>query len=165
MTESDLDNIPTIPPIDRINNLKQKESQLFRSGVTRAKAFRVVKDALDAVKEIDVKIKDEDGFDILIKKIIPDMDLRKWGAEMVGKYFGDLVTKTDGENTGRNGLTIIFPSTEDVRQYREREKSKGIPGRLHTIAQDVSRNVEFVGDGENNVVDISGDDIQRVDTK
>ena len=81
------------PERDKINNLPQKEKRLEEAGVTRRKAYQVIADALEAV--IEYEVRDSDG--MAIKKTRPDLEKRKWGAEMALKVFGDLIERKEIE--------------------------------------------------------------------
>lgn len=90
-----VENIPDIiQPVDKINNLIQKEKNLKAVGVTRRKAYQVIADALDAYKWTDVS--DQQGN---VKRAwVPDLDKQRWGAEMAVKMFGDMIERKEIEH-------------------------------------------------------------------
>ena len=150
-------SVPQEP--DRINNVKQKESALHRAGVTRQKAFAVVAKALDAKKWADVI--DRQGN--VKQEWVDDLDKQRWAAEMVAKYFGDFVTTKETESNGIRQLVIIRPGPEAGRSAGQ-EKVERFSRPVHLQSKDVSGDVEFMGHGQDDVIDISGNAIQRANT-
>ena len=149
--------MPIVPQDhDRINNVKQKESALYKAGVTREKAFAVVARSLEAKKWADVI--DRQGN--VKQEWVDDIDKQRWAAEMVAKYFGDFVTTKETESNGIRQLIIIRPDSASG----ETKEVKTISRSIRIQSETVSRDVQFMGDGENNVLDISGNVIQRADT-
>lgn len=80
--------------LDKINNLVQKEIALGKVGVTREKAYRVISQALDARKWMDVV--DEQGN--VRRELVDDLDKQRWGAEMAIKMFGDMIERKEIEH-------------------------------------------------------------------
>ena len=122
--------------------------------------YRLVAQALTALMWVD-------GYDAQgnCKRLeVPDYDRRQWAAEMVAKYFGDLVTTKGTEESGIRQLVIIRPGPE-AGEPRGKTKIKAVSGSLHIQPQDVSRDVVVMGNRQNHVIDISGDAIQRADTE
>lgn len=169
MTEEEAENINDNPiqskanPIvphdhDRINNVKQKESALYKAGINRYKAFLFVKESLEAV--IEERLRDANGNEIIIYK--PNVPRNQWAVEMIAKYFGDFVTKIEGEGNGIRQLIIIRPDGEQAER-REATQTKTIPGQVYIQPEDVSRDVVLMGDRKDDVIDISGNAIQRAD--
>ena len=78
---------------DKINNLAQKEKKLEEAGVTRRKAYQVIREALDAV--IVETRRDAEGNEYTHTR--PDLDKQKWGCEMTLKAFGDLIERKEVE--------------------------------------------------------------------
>lgn len=78
---------------DKINNLVQKEKALVRAGVTRAKAYKVISDALEAMKWMDMV----DSSGNVKKELVPDLEKQRWGCEMAVKMFGDLIERKEVE--------------------------------------------------------------------
>lgn len=103
MTEEELENISPPPvievplasgPIDKINNLVQKETNLARAGVTRYKYMLVIAEALEATHWVDES--DEQGN---IKRIlVPHAMRRQWGAEQAAKLYGDMIERKEIEH-------------------------------------------------------------------
>ena len=82
-----------IKNLDKINNLVQKEIALGRVGVTREKAYRVIAQALDAKKWMDVV--DKQGN--VKQEWVDDIEKQRWGAEMAIKMFGDMIERKEIE--------------------------------------------------------------------
>ena len=162
---------PAIPAIhDKINNTKQKEEALFRSGITRQKAFAVVADALEATKIIMIKVIDEEDHSISWEeKIVPDYDRREWAVEQIGKYFGDFVIKPEANDNGIRQLVIIRPTqVSDSTQAGEQRTATGVerlPRPLRVQSEALSGDVQFLGDRQDNVLDIQGDVVLGTDTE
>ena len=91
----------------KINNLEQKEESLERAGVTREKAYKVIADALDAHKWMDVI--DKQGN--VKQEWKPDIEKQRWGAEMAAKLFGDMVQYSDR----KPDMTVNFNLTVEKR--------------------------------------------------
>ena len=145
------------PDIDRIGNKKQKESALHKAKVTREKAFKVVHDALVAVKKIEYR--DSEGH--VQYNHEPDIPRNQWGAEMAAKYFADFVTKIEGNENGIRQLVIIRPDAVSGEAKEAQKFSRQIRVQSSPLPGDV----QLMGYGKNDVIDISGNAIQRVDTK
>ena len=79
--------------LDKINNLVQKEIALGRVGVTREKAYKVIAQALDAKKWMDVV--DKQGN--VKQEWVDDIEKQRWGAEMAIKMFGDMIERKEIE--------------------------------------------------------------------
>lgn len=82
-----------VKAVDKINNIVQKEIALGRVGVTREKAYRVIAQALDAHKWMDVI--DKQGN--IKQEWCADLDKQRWGAEMAIKMFGDMIERKEIE--------------------------------------------------------------------
>lgn len=147
-------------PHDKVNNTTQKEASLFKAGVTREKAFRIVAEALEAV--IIEQYRDEQMK--LKYRNVPNIELRKWAAEMTAKYFGDLVTKQEDNSNGIRQLIIIRPDEVEARRG-EATEAQALPRPVRFQSKSLPGDVQFLGNGQDNVVDISGHVIQRADTK
>lgn len=80
--------------LDKINNLAQKEISLSRVGVTREKAYRVIAQALDAKKWMDVV--DRQGN--VKQEWVDDIEKQRWGCEMAVKMFGDMIERKEIEH-------------------------------------------------------------------
>lgn len=78
------ESIPTIPDIDRVNNLAQKESAMAEAGVTRLKTYRAINNLLTATKTVEEVV---DGN--VVKREIPDVAANAKGAELALKAFND----------------------------------------------------------------------------
>lgn len=91
------ESIPSVPGpaknLDKINNLVQKEIALGRVGVTREKAYRVIAQALDAKRWMDVV----DSQGNVKQEYVDDLDKQRWGAEMAIKMFGDMIERKEIE--------------------------------------------------------------------
>ena len=151
---------PAKQDIDRIGNNKQKESALYKAGVDRYKAFLFVKESLEAT--IRTEYRDSQGN--VKYKDSPDVRRREWAVEQIGKYFGDFVTKTESNENGIRPLIIIRPGAEAGEQ-RPKTGTERLSRSIHIQPQAVSRDVQFMGNWQNNVVDISVNAIQRIDTE
>lgn len=114
-----VENIPDIiQPVDKINNLIQKEKNLKAVGVTRRKAYQVIADAVDAYKWADVY--DQQGN---VKRAwVPDLDKQRWGAEMAVKMFGDMIERKEIEHDIGDKTLERFKALS-VAQLRERAKA------------------------------------------
>jgi len=151
------------PQTDRINNTKQKESALHKAGVSRYKAFLVVARSLEAKKLVD-EIDNQGN----VKSVMADdVPRQQWAAEMVAKYFGDFVTKTEDNGNGIRQLIIIRPGADSGPDAGSREASQaqGISRPVRFQSEALSRDVQLMGHGKDDVIDISGNAIQRADTE
>lgn len=81
------DVVDSSGPVDQINNISQKETQMKRAGVSRYKYLLVIAEALEAMKMGDVV--DEQGN--VRREMVPDVRRREWGAEMAAKLCGDMI--------------------------------------------------------------------------
>lgn len=88
-----ISEVAPLKNIDKINNLAQKEISLSRVGVTREKAYRVIAQALDAHRWMDVV--DRQGN--VKQEWVADLDKQRWGAEMAIKMFGDMIERKEVE--------------------------------------------------------------------
>lgn len=73
--------------IDQINNVTQKEREMKKAGVTRYKYLKVIAEALEAEKMIDVVMPNGN----VVREMGPDTRRREWGAEMAAKLSGDMI--------------------------------------------------------------------------
>ena len=182
MTESEAEDIPVklaLPIVqtpqdhtvsipqdrDRINNVKQKESALHKAGVNRYKAFQVVARSLVAKKWVD-----EPDLQGNIKRIqVDDVPRQQWAAEMVAKYFGDFVTKPEGEQGGIRQLIIIRPDSGGVDTGHavggEAARVKRFSRPIRVQSEALSGDVQLMGNGQDKVVDIPGHDVLGADTE
>ena len=75
----------------------------------------------------------------------------------------------DVNDGGIRPLVIINPTESEQREYqagrRETKEVKTISTSLRFQSETISRHVQQLGNGENNVVDIQSDAVQRIDTE
>ena len=153
--------VPAKDNIDRINNVKQKESALHKAGASRKLGYDIVVRAATACKW-NSNICDSQGN--VVGGWEDDIPRQQWAAEMLAKYYGDFVIKPDGESNGIRQLVIIRPGAEAGEPGRPK-KVEGLSRPIHIQSKDVSRDVQLMGHGKNDVINISGHVIQRADTK
>jgi flavin-binding protein dodecin len=129
-TSPTVKDVTVVEPIDKINNLIQKEKNLKAVGVTRRKAYQVIADALDAYKWADVF--DQQGN---VKRAwVPDLEKQRWGAEMAVKMFGDMIERKEIEHDIGDKTLEKFRSFS-VNDLRARAKAilEGSPVKRITM--------------------------------
>ncbi len=102
--------------IDTVANPEQKQIALNKAGVSRKAYMQIIADALVATKWGKSDKPNERGQYDMVEK--PDMDLRKWGAEMASKLHGDI---TNGSQTNI-AVGVNVSLAEKLDQARERIK-------------------------------------------
>lgn len=107
--------IPTMK--QKINNILQKEDAMHHIGLTRRKYLLVIIEALEATVEVMVDVKGVDNLYYKDKRIEPDFEKRKWGAEQAAKLFGDYIQHVDAN-------VRVTHSVEDLINTFEKAKKR-----------------------------------------
>ena len=103
--------------VEKVGDISGKEVAMSKAGVTRRKAYEVIREMLEATKEVvSYNYKGEE-----VREIVADLDRRSKGVELALKAFGDMKDSVQ-VNTQVNNVFDVGELIKKARENRVRRE-------------------------------------------